>query len=140
MLKHFITILLLVSSLGIAQNSNLTVNVSDLKDNTGALVADLYNSKENFLKKSYKTGSSVIKSNSATVTFTGIPEGEYTVIVYHDKNKNGKLDKYLIGMPKEPVACSNNAKGFMGPPKYKDAKFTINSPDFKINIKMTKAH
>ena len=42
-------------------------------------------------------------------------------------------------MPKEPVACSNNAKGFMGPPKYEDAKFTVTA-DTKINIKMTAAH
>lgn len=139
MSKLFIGILLSVVSLGFAQNSNLTVNVSSLKNNTGVLTAELYNTKENFLKKAYKVSSTEIKSNSASVTFTGIPKGEYTVLVYHDANKNGKLDKYLIGMPKEAVACSNNAKGFMGPPKYDDAKFIINS-DSKINITMTTAH
>jgi len=139
MLKHFIPILLFISSFGFAQNSNLTVSVSGLKNNTGTLIAELYNSKEKFLKKSFKIVTSEIKSNSATLTFIGIPKGEYTVLVFHDENKNGKLDKYIIGMPKESVACSNNAKGFMGPPKYEDAKFTIAS-DTKINIKMTSAH
>jgi uncharacterized protein (DUF2141 family) len=28
-----------------------------------------------------------------------------------------------MGIPKEAYAASNDAKGFMGPPKYKDAKF-----------------
>ncbi|MDR6846128.1 DUF2141 domain-containing protein [Flavobacterium granuli] len=139
MLKHFIPILVFISSIGFAQNTDLTVSVSDLKSNTGSLTAELYNTKEKFLKTSYKTVSSPIKSNMATVTFTGIPKGEYTVLVYHDENKNGKLDKYIIGMPKESVACSNNAKGFMGPPKYEDAKFMVTT-DTKINIKMTKAH
>jgi len=128
-----------MSGIGFAQNSNLTVSVSDIKNNTGTVIAELYNSKVNYLKKAFKTASSEIKSNSATLNFTGIPKGEYTVKVYHDENKNGKLDKYIIGMPKEPVACSNNAKGFMGPPKYDDAKFTI-STDSKINIKMNPAH
>lgn len=139
MLKHFIPILLFISGIGIAQNLDLTVSVSGIKNNTGSLTAELYNSKEKFLKTSFKTVSSVIKSNSASLTFTGIPKGEYTFLIYHDENKNGKLDKNFIGMPKEPVACSNNAKGFMGPPKYDDAKFTV-SVDTKLNIKMTAAH
>src|SRR6187431_135239 len=138
MLKHFILFLLFVSGFGIAQNANLTVSVTDLKNNTGTITAELYNTKDKFLKTSYKKASSDIKSNTASVIFTGIPKGEYTVLVYHDINKNGKLDKYIIGMPKEPVACSNNAKGFMGPPKYDEAKFAVTT-DTKINIKMTSA-
>lgn len=139
-IKFFVSVFLLSSTFALAQNSNLTINVSNLKDNTGVLVAELYNSKENFLKKAYKTGSSVIKVNTALVQFTGIPTGEYTVLVYQDKNSNGKLDKYFIGMPKEPVACSNNAKGFMGPPKYEEAKFNVGATDTKITIKMGTSH
>jgi uncharacterized protein (DUF2141 family) len=139
MLKHFVPILVFISSFGFAQNSNLTVSVSGIKNNSGSLTAELYSSKEKFLKTAYKIVSTEIKSNSATVSFTGIPKGEYTVLVYHDENNNKKLDKNFIGMPKEPVAVSNNAKGFMGPPKYEEAKFTVTA-DTKINIKMTKAH
>jgi uncharacterized protein (DUF2141 family) len=135
MSKLFIVTLLSVFSFGFSQNSNLSVTVLGLKNNTGALTAELYNAKGKFLKTPYKTVSTAIKSNTASVTFAEIPKGEYTVMVYHDENNNKKLDKNFIGMPKEPVACSNNAKGFMGPPKYDDAKFTI-SADTKINIKM----
>ena len=139
MVKFLIISLLSICSLGFAQNPNLTINVSGLKNNTGTLTAELYSSKEKFLKTFYKKGSTAIKSNTASFTFSDIPKGEYTVMVYHDENNNGKLDKNFIGMPKEPVACSNNAKGFMGPPKYDDAKFTV-SVDTKLNIKMTAAH
>lgn len=138
MSKLFIASLLSISSFGFAQNSNLSVIVSGIKNNTGILTVELYNSKEKFLKKCYKTVSSTIKSNTATVTFIGIPKAEYTVMAFHDENNNGKLDKNFIGMPKEAVACSNNAKGFMGPPKYEDAKFTIIA-DSKISIKMNAA-
>ncbi len=139
MIKFLIIPMLSICSLGFSQNSSLTINVSGLKNSTGVLTAELYSSKEKFLKTAYKKGSAVIKSNTASVTFSDIPKGEYTVMVYHDINNNGKLDKSFIGMPKEPVACSNNAKGFMGPPKYEEAKFTITS-DSKINIKMGDAH
>lgn len=138
MSKLFITTLLSFYGFLSAQNSNLVVTVSGLKNNTGLLTVELYNSEGKFLKKAFKTVSSTIKSNTATVTFIGIPKAEYTVMAYHDENNNKKLDKNFIGMPKEAVACSNNAKGFMGPPKYEDAKFTI-STDSKISIKMNTA-
>ena len=44
---------------------------------------------------------------------------------FYDKNGNGKLDTNFLGIPKEPTAMSNNAKGSFGPPKFKDAKFTL---------------
>ncbi|CAN1509666.1 Protein of unknown function DUF2141 [Flavobacteriaceae bacterium] len=135
MSKSFIAILLSVFSFGFSQNSNLSVSVLGLKNNTGKLTAELYNSKGKFLKTAFKIASSDIKLNTATINFIAIPKGEYTVMVYHDENNNGKLDKNFIGMPKEPVACSNNAKGFMGPPKDEDAKFTLVT-DSKITIKM----
>jgi uncharacterized protein (DUF2141 family) len=43
------------------------------------------------------------------------------------------LDTNFIGIPKENFACSNNAKGTMGPPKYEDAKFDLNK-DSKLEI------
>ena len=66
-----------------------------------------------------------IKNETATVTFTDLPKGEYAVSVYHDENANGVMDKNMFGIPSEDYAASNNAKGVMGPPKYADAKFKI---------------
>ena len=51
------------------------------------------------------------------------------------KNDNGKMDTNFLGIPKEPVAISNNAKGKFGPPKYKDAKFMISTSPTNIKIK-----
>ncbi|MFZ0595697.1 MAG: DUF2141 domain-containing protein [Flavobacterium sp.] len=116
-----------------AQNVNLTVSVSGLKNNTGMVRVGLYNSDGTFLKTIYKSVASKIKNNEATVTFESIPAGEYAISTYHDENNNGKLDKNMMGIPSEDYAASNNAKGFMGPPAYKDAKFVVNK-DSKIEI------
>ena len=134
MLKIITTIAFFICSLMSAQNVNLTVSVSGLKSNTGILKVGLYNSEGTFLKSTYKSITSEIKGNGATVTFVGIPKGEYGISTYQDENNNGKLDKNMMGIPSEDFACSNDAKGFMGPPKYKDAKFNINK-DLKIEIK-----
>ena len=39
----------------------------------------------------------------------------------------------FFGIPKEAYGCSNNAKGFMGPPKYEDAKFMLTSKQQHTN-------
>ncbi len=134
MIKIITALTFFISSLMAAQNANLTVTVSGLKSNTGLVKVGLYNSEGTFLNATYKSITSAIKNNSATVTFVGIPKGDYGISAYQDENSNGKLDKNMIGIPSEDFACSNNAKGFMGPPKYEDAKFSINK-DAKINLK-----
>ncbi|MEO8535686.1 MAG: DUF2141 domain-containing protein [Flavobacterium sp.] len=133
MTKIIAIITFFICSLMSAQNVNLTVTVKGLKNNTGAVKVGLYNSEETFLNTTYKSIVSEIKNNQVTVTFVGIPKGEYGISTYHDENSNGKIDKNMMGIPSEAYACSNNAKGFMGPPSYKDAKFTV-SKDLKTEI------
>ena len=133
MLKIITTIAIFISSLLSAQNVNLTVSVSGLKSDEGVLKVGLYNSEGTFLKIPYKSIPSQIKDNVATVVFEGIPKGEYAISSYQDENSNGKLDRNEMGIPSEAVACSNNAKGYMGPPRYQDAKFNIDK-DLKIDL------
>ncbi|WP_083195918.1 DUF2141 domain-containing protein [Flavobacterium piscis] len=133
MIKIITLITLFICSLMSAQNVKLTVSVSGLKNNEGTVKVGLYNSDGTFLKTTYKSVASKIKDNKAMVTFENLPAGEYAISAYHDENNNGKLDKNMMGIPSEDYAASNNAKGFMGPPAYKDAKFVI-AKDSKIEI------
>ncbi|QDW22966.1 DUF2141 domain-containing protein [Flavobacterium sp. KBS0721] len=133
MIKIITIITLFICSLMSAQNVKLTIAVSGLKNNSGTLKVGLYNSDGTFLKTTYKSVASKIKDNKAMVTFDNLPAGEYAISTYHDENNNGKLDKNMMGIPSEDYAASNNAKGFMGPPAYKDAKFVI-AKDSKIEI------
>jgi uncharacterized protein (DUF2141 family) len=54
----------------------------------------------------------------------------------HDENMNGKLDKNFVGAPKEGYGASNNPKKRMGPPKFDEAKFSLNKPEQTIEIKL----
>ncbi|MDA9339728.1 DUF2141 domain-containing protein [Polaribacter sp.] len=45
------------------------------------------------------------------------------------------MDTNFLGIPKEPIGMSNDAKGFMGPPKFKNAKFNFDATT-TISIKM----
>ena len=125
--KIIFTLVILATQWLSAQNVSLTVNVSGFKTNDGKLKVGLYNNEGTFLKETYLSLDSKISDLKATVFFKDLPKGEYAISLYHDENNSGVLEKGMFGIPKEAFACSNNAKGKMGPPKYIDAKFTLDS-------------
>ncbi|WP_026776919.1 DUF2141 domain-containing protein [Polaribacter sp. Hel_I_88] len=114
---------------------DLTVNISGLSSDKGTLLVGVYNKKEDFLNKQFKGEISKIKDNKSVVTFKDLPKGEYAVSFVHDENDNKKMDTNFMGIPKEDYGCSNNATGFMGPPKYEDAKFMLEE-NKSINIEI----
>ena len=54
-----------------------------------------------------------------------VERGAYAVMIYHDENGNGKLDKGLLGMPVEGYAFSNNAKPRLGPPSFEKMRIDV---------------
>ncbi len=103
----------------------LTVVFLGLESNEGNVFVGLHDKEKDFLKK--RCGEAVVKveAGKATVFFENLMAGEYAISAFHDENDNKKLDTNFVGIPKEPIGISNNAKGFLGPPKYEDAKFKI---------------
>jgi uncharacterized protein (DUF2141 family) len=114
---------------------NLTINIAGLSSDKGSLLVGVYNTKESFLKKPFESDIIKIINKKSIITFKNIPKGAYAVSFIHDENDNKKLDTNFIGIPKEDFGCSNNAQGFMGPPKYEDAKFQLRE-NKTINIKI----
>ena len=125
MKKVILGLVILVSGFVSAQTVTLTVNTSGFKHNNGQVKIGLYNEEGKFLKEAFQGTSSEIKNLKATVQFKDIPVGTYAISIFHDEDNDGKLKTGMFGIPKEDTACSNNAKGKMGPPQYADAKFTI---------------
>jgi uncharacterized protein (DUF2141 family) len=137
MKKAILTKVILVSGFVNAQKIDLEVKMSGFKNNTGKVKVGLYNSETTFLKSTTVSLTSKITDNNSLVVFKDLEIGEYAVSIYHDENENGIMDKNMVGIPKEDYAASNNAKGFMGPPKYQDAKLNL-LKDSKIEIVLNK--
>src|SRR5690348_8166577 len=111
-----------------AQGSVIHVEVVGLRNSRGQVSCSLYSSAEGFPKKIQNAVVHIvtpISDQKAVCEFPGIAPGTYAVSVYHDENSNGKLDTNFLGIPREGVGASNNAKGHMGPPKYESAKFEL---------------
>lgn len=76
------------------------------------------------------------KTLTAQTSFEGLPEGTYGVAVFHDENKNGKLDFNEAGVPLEGYGHSNNPAKRTGPPSFDETKFTVTAPETSIEIQM----
>jgi uncharacterized protein (DUF2141 family) len=117
----------------------LSVRLVELRNNDGKVACALYNSERGFPKDhgaAMQTRWCPIANKESSCTFDPIPPGTYAVACFHDENNNGKLDTGLFGIPKEGVVASNHARGSMGPPSFKDAKFVFQGAATELRLKM----
>ncbi len=142
-MKRFFTalfVLIICSMLaGQDKKATLTVVLKGLKVQ-GTVYVSLYDKDNGFPTKSQNAVKNSIKKVAAAtenILFKDLPFGEYAVSVWHDENGNGEMEKSFIGIPKEGMGVSNDVKGKMGPPKFKDAKFNIDkeAKTIEINVK-----
>jgi uncharacterized protein (DUF2141 family) len=115
------------------------VEISSLRNDKGQVLCALFSSADAFPKKADRAAARItakIVERKAVCDFTGVAPGTYAVSVVHDENSNGKLDTNFIGMPREGVGASNDAKGHMGPPKFGAASFRYQGGrlDLKIHV------
>ena len=116
-----------------AQEYTITATVVNVTSNQGKVSYALYD-KENYMKQPIQAKNSKVVDGKSTVVFEKIPAGEYSVICYHDKNDNNKMDFEANGMPLEDYGASNNIMR-MGPPMYEDSKFQVTNKDVSLEIK-----
>jgi uncharacterized protein (DUF2141 family) len=115
------------------------VEISGLRSDKGQMLCALFSSAEAFPTKADKAVARLttkIAERQSVCDFTGVASGTYAVSVVHDENANGKLDRNFIGIPREVVGASNDAKGHMGPPKFNAASFPYKGGrlDLKIHV------
>lgn len=80
--------------------------------------------------------TAAIVDRHALCEFSGIAPATYAISVFHDENSDGKLATNFIGIPREGVGASNNAKGRFGPPKFDAAAFRFTGGRLDLKITM----
>lgn len=107
--------------------SDLTVNVEGIEKAKGTIMLGLFD------QATYEDSGSIhganlkVEDDRVSVTFEGLAPGEYAVKLFHDVNDDGEMNTNPFGMPTEPFAFSNDARGRFGPAKWDAAKFTVSA-------------
>lgn len=110
--------------------SELKIEIVNLKSNKGVVLVDLLDKNE----ESVEDRSCMITDNSCTLTFKDLPDESYAVRYFHDENGNDELDTNILGIPKEGFGFSNNAFGRFGPKDFEEWLFPV---DGDTEISMT---
>ena len=108
-------------------NGNLKVEVNGFISDEGKARILLFSPKEresfpSYDKISYLKKIVQIKNKQVIYIFESLPYGDYAISVHHDKNNDGKVNTNWIGLPNEGLGCTNDAKGFFGPPSFEQAE------------------
>ena len=114
----------------------LTVQIGNVRNSTGNVHVDICPQGQ-FLKDDCPyVGNAPAHAGVTTVVVHDLPPGQYAAQVFHDENRNKKVDRALFGIPKEGVGFSNDARISLGPPKWADAKFDFSGQPQTISLKM----
>mgnify|MGYP000568921194 FL=1 len=116
---------------------DLEVQVEGIPNTKGTLFIGLFNSSATFPNygKQYKGVVVTHEGKSHVYKFKNLPKDTYALAIYHDENKNGKLDKNLFGAPTEAYGFSNNARETFSSPSFEAAKVVLDR-DKKCQIRI----
>ena len=107
--------------------ATLSVAFQGIKTPSGAVMVALADGKDAYEDKApaARQALAAVTGASVEVTFTGLKPGTYAIRAFHDLNGDGKLNTNPFGIPTEPYAFSNNARGATGPPPWDAAAFEV---------------
>lgn len=126
---------LLLCTLG--SSYDLEVQVEGIPNTKGTIFIGLFNSSGTFPQfgKQYKGVIITHEGKNHIYRFKNLPKDSYALAIYHDENKNGKLDKNLFGAPTEAYGFSNNARETFSAPSFESAKIVLDK-DKKCQIRI----
>lgn len=113
----------------------LTVQASGFADSQGHAVAKLFQPGDNVLDKGRWESTAAIKDGQATLAFPPLPAGTYALVVFHDRNDNGRIDHGWMG-PSEPLGFSGGFKLTLlsGRPTFEELKFPLDGQPHTMGI------
>jgi uncharacterized protein (DUF2141 family) len=106
----------------------LTVMVKNVNQQDGNIGVLVFNSTKGWPEDRFVALRDVVvpaHPGTVTVKIPDLPPGDYAVSVAHDVNKNHKVDKNMLGMPKEQWGMSNNPHATIKAPPFSAAKFSL---------------
>lgn len=133
-----IFVLAWAASVAPAADSSLSVRILGLSGAAGNLRVAVYGDENDFDRRVNPVRRETIPLRGGDVDwdFGGLPPGAYAVLVHHDGNANGSLDKNPLGIPTEPYGFSNDARGTLGPPGWSEARIVLRPGENSIEIRV----
>ena len=119
---------LLVSTILPSPNQgSIDITIRKIQEPSGSVKIALYKNPKDFpdRDKAFKVVEKKAQVPNVHHTFENLPQGDYAIAVFHDKNDDGELNFKLFFIPNEPYGFSNNFVPRYSKPTFNDARFTV---------------
>jgi uncharacterized protein (DUF2141 family) len=107
--------------------SKLTLTFVGVEVPKGVIMIALYDAAGWTDGKPVRVAVADASAAKPSTVIANLPAGSYGAKLFHDIDGDGKLGVNPFGIPTEPFAFSNDAKGVRGPASWDDAKFSVGS-------------
>jgi uncharacterized protein (DUF2141 family) len=117
----------------------LRIHVDGLRNSNGVVGSVIFKSPDGWPEdknKSFRHGPTPIAAGErqALVVWSHLPPGDYAVAAIHDENRNAKLDRNFIGIPKEGFGFANNPHVGLSAPPFAAAVVHVGCPSTETSI------
>lgn len=109
---------------GAAQAGDVTVTLTGVQARGGQLLVTLQSQDQFMRAGGFSARVEAPAAGPVTVTFEGVPEGDYALSAFHDENSDYQMQSSAIGIPLEGWAMSNGDR-LMGAPTFDVVKVSI---------------
>ena len=110
--------------------------VSGVRDGRGHVLVAVC-TRQDFLREHCAyNGSAPAQPGTVVVRVGGVPPGTYAVQAWQDENDNGRIDRNLLGIPREGIGFSRDAPIRLGPPSFEDAQFEVGPNGGQTTLKL----
>ncbi len=113
------------------------VKVIGLRNNNGSCRLLLFESRRGFPDSPEEAAvvrtARIQKGGIVSFTFKVKP-GKYAVVILHDENVNGEIDKTWYGKPTEGYGTSGNSRTGSGPPEFEESAILLDGKNNTLTI------
>ena len=119
-----------------AEPGVVEIEVAGVRNGHGHVLAALCDRREFLSERCRLNGAVEARPGSVLVRVTSVPPGTYAVQAWHDENDNGRIDRDMLGIPREGIGFSRDAPIRFGPPSFKDAQFAVGDGGGRTTLRL----
>lgn len=124
---------------GSAPGCTLRIHVDGLRNSIGVVGSTIFKSPDGWPEdnsKAFRHGPTPILAgeHQAVVVWENLPPGDYAIAAIHDENRNAKLDRNFLGIPKEGFGFANNPHVGLSAPPFQAAVIHVRCPSTETAI------
>ncbi len=121
------------------ERTTLAVEITGFRSDRGSARVALWRSRDGFpadASKAVRRLDVPIKAGCARLTVEGLEPGPWAVAAFHDENGSGRLERGFLGIPKEGLGVSRDAKGAFGPPSFEAARLMLGVGEQRVSFRL----